>query len=122
MNDKRPDSIIPTGGGFIRDLALRVKLILRLMGDPRVSPLVKLLPLGSALYLLFPDLAPGPIDDAAIIWLGFYLFVELCPQDVVQEHIEELSGDIITGEWRDISANKGKIIADSADDDPAEPD
>jgi hypothetical protein len=38
-----------------------------------------------------PDIAPGPIDDAAIIWLATYLFVELCPPDVVQEHLEALN-------------------------------
>ena len=82
--------VVPPGGGVFQDLAARVKLILRLLADSRVNPLLKLLPIGSALYLLIPDLAPGPIDDAAIIWLATYLFVELCPPDVVQEHLDEL--------------------------------
>jgi hypothetical protein len=78
------------GGGFFQDLTLRFKLILRLLGDPRVSPLIKILPIGSLLYFVIPDIAPGPIDDAAVIWLATYLFVELCPPDVVQEHLEAL--------------------------------
>jgi hypothetical protein len=78
------------GGGFVQDLTLRIKLILRLLGDARVSPLIKLLPIGSLAYFLIPDIAPGPIDDAAVIWLATYLFVELCPPDVVQEHLEAL--------------------------------
>jgi uncharacterized membrane protein YkvA (DUF1232 family) len=77
-------------GGFFQDLTLRFKLILRLLGDNRVSPMLKLLPIGSLVYLVMPDLLPGPIDDAAVIGLGLYLFVELCPPEVVQEHLEAL--------------------------------
>ncbi|HSQ17248.1 MAG TPA: hypothetical protein VLM83_06080 [Anaerolineales bacterium] len=82
--------ILPPGGGVFQDLTLRVKLILRLIGDGRVNALLKLLPIGSLAYLVMPDLAVGPIDDAAIIWLATYLFVELCPPNVVQEHLEAL--------------------------------
>lgn len=89
-----------TGGGIFRDLATRIKLILRLLADPRINPLLKLLPIGSLFYLVIPDLIPGPIDDAAIIWLGTYLFVELCPPDVVKEHMEALA-QVVPGEWRD---------------------
>jgi hypothetical protein len=81
---------VPQDGGFFQDLSLRIKLILRLMGDSRVSPLLKLLPIGSLAYLVVPDIAIGPIDDAAVIWLATYLFVELCPPAVVQEHLEAL--------------------------------
>lgn len=83
--------MLPPGGGVFQDLTMRVKLILRLIGDARVNPLLKLLPIGSLAYLIVPDLAIGPIDDAAIIWLAAYLFVELCPPAVVQEHLEELT-------------------------------
>ena len=82
--------MLPPGGGVVRDLTVRLKLIVRLMTDRRVSPLLKLLPIGSLVYFLVPDLAVGPIDDAAIIGLAAYLFVELCPPDVVQEHLEEI--------------------------------
>jgi hypothetical protein len=87
-------------GGFLKDIVNRIKLIMRLMGDSRVSPFLKLIPLGSLFYFIFPDIAPGPIDDAAIIWLGSYLFVELCPPDVVEEHLAELS-HTVSGQWRD---------------------
>ena len=90
---EKPDRkiMLPQGGGVFQDLAMRIKLILRLIGDPRVNPLLKLLPVGSLIYLVVPDLAIGPIDDAAIIWLATYLFVELCPPDVVAQHMDELS-------------------------------
>jgi len=78
-------------GSFFQDLSLRLKLILRLLGDSRVSPMLKLLPIGSLVYLVVPDIVPGPIDDAAVIWLATYLFVELCPPNVVQEHLEALN-------------------------------
>jgi hypothetical protein len=46
------------------------------------------------------DLAPGPIDDALIIWLTTYLFVELCPPDVVDEHRHKIEG-MVNGSMRD---------------------
>jgi hypothetical protein len=91
MSEKSNRKItISQNGGFLQDLTLRIKLILRLMGDSRVSPMLKLLPIGSLAYLVVPDIAIGPIDDAAVIWLATYLFVELCPPAVVQEHLEAL--------------------------------
>ncbi len=81
----------PQSGGFFNGLTLRIKLILRLMGDSRVSPLLKILPIGSLIYFILPDIAPGPIDDAAIIWLATYLFVELCPPAVVDEQLQALN-------------------------------
>jgi hypothetical protein len=92
MSDKNERKItLPQNKGFIQDLTLRIKLILRLLGDGRVNPLLKLLPIGSLIYLVVPDIAPGPVDDAAVIWLATYLFVELCPPDVVQEHLDALN-------------------------------
>jgi len=90
MSEKKPRTIAPYSGGVFQGLANRIKLILRLMGDSRVSPLLKVIPVASLVYLVFPDLAPGPIDDALIIWLSTYLFVELCPPDVVQEHLHAI--------------------------------
>ena len=83
---------LPKNPGLVTDLVNRVKLIVRLLGDNRVSPMVKLIPIASALYFLIPDLVIGPLDDAAIIWLATYLFVELCPPEVVDEHTRALQG------------------------------
>jgi hypothetical protein len=94
MPEKKPDSMSPYSGGMFQGLSSRIKLIFRLMGDPRVSPLLKLIPVGSLVYLVFPDIAPGPVDDALIIWLSTYLFVELCPPDVVQEHSDAINKTI----------------------------
>ncbi|HJW89547.1 MAG TPA: hypothetical protein VJ436_02790 [Anaerolineales bacterium] len=104
-------NITPYRGGLFADLANRIKLILRLLADKRVSPLLKLIPIGSLVYLIFPDIAPGPIDDAAIIWLGTYLFVELCPPEVVEEHMAAIS-HTIPGKWRDPSSPEDDEIVD----------
>lgn len=100
MNDKPSRSVVPRGNVF-QEAATRVKLIVRLMGDRRVNPLLKLLPVGALAYWLIPDIAPGPIDDALLLWLGAYLFVELCPPEIVHEHMRELTGTI-EGEWREV--------------------
>lgn len=100
MPDKKDRGIETYSGGFFNGLTNHLKLVLRLMGDRRVSPLVKLIPVGTLAYLVIPDLIIGPFDDAAIIGLGLYIFVELCPQDVVEEHRAALAGTI-PGQWRD---------------------
>jgi hypothetical protein len=85
----------------LQTIALRIKLILRLMGDRRVSPLVKLIPVASIAYVLLPDLVLGPIDDAAAVWLGAYLFIEMCPPEVVREHMDDLTS-VVEGSFREI--------------------
>jgi hypothetical protein len=92
MADNKDRKIIPTPGGLWNNMTVQIKLIMRLMADKRVSPLIKLLPLGSLVYFLVPDLVLGPIDDVAVIWLGTYLFLELAPPDIVEEHMRILTG------------------------------
>uniref|UniRef100_A0A7C4KIT0 DUF1232 domain-containing protein n=1 Tax=Anaerolinea thermolimosa TaxID=229919 RepID=A0A7C4KIT0_9CHLR len=81
-----------TSPGFFQGLGNRLRLIARLMADRRVSPLLKLIPVASLVYLVVPtDLLPIiPLDDAAVLWLGSYLFVEMCPQEVVKEHWDKI--------------------------------
>lgn len=100
MSNRPKRELIPSSdGGVFHGLSRQLKLILRLMRDRRVHPLLKLLPIGSLVYLLIPDLALGPIDDAAVIWLGAYAFIELCPNEVVKEHMDQLDS-VIEGEFR----------------------
>ena len=85
------------------------------MKDRRINPLLKLLPFAGLLYLVFPDFLIGPIDDAAVLFAGSYLFLEVCPQAIVQEHLNILlaeremeirkvkeKDDIIEGEFHDL--------------------
>jgi len=117
MSQKTPGDLVPSSGGFFQGLTQRIKLILRLIGDGRVNPLLKILPIGSLIYWLFPDPAIGPIDDAAVIFIGMYLFVELCPPQIVEEHQRALRGlsknsslksdeEVIEGEFREIDENE----------------
>ena len=111
MGEQFSDNITPKGGGggFFGNLTAQVKLILRLMGDRRINPLLKLLPIGALIYLIVPDIAFGPIDDAIVIWLGTALFVELCPPEIVKEHRDALTS-VIEGEWRDIEEDEKTLL------------
>jgi uncharacterized membrane protein YkvA (DUF1232 family) len=105
-NKKQGDLVVSSGGGMLRDLVLRFKLIVHLMGDNRVNPFVKLLPIASLAYLIFPfdliSMVPGvsALDDVALVSLGAYLFIEFCPPEVVQEHMQRLTSnmDVVAGD------------------------
>ncbi len=119
-NDKR--ITVPTSGSALRDLVNRLKLIVRLMGDNRVSPFLKLLPIASLIYLISPvDLVMGipgvsALDDMALISLGAYLFIEFCPPDVVQEHMKQLAGVTgSTGEDVEVVDGQATEIRDNED-------
>lgn len=85
----------------------KILLLVQLIKDERVSPLLKLLPLFSLLYLIIPDFLPGPLDDAAVIALMVELFLTLIPEDIIQENRdsaqqsiqEKQEEDIIEGEF-----------------------
>jgi uncharacterized membrane protein YkvA (DUF1232 family) len=70
------------------------------MGDRRVSPWAKLIPVGALIYLVSPvDLIMGipgldAVDDITVLWFGGTLFVELCPPEVVKEHVKALAGNM----------------------------
>lgn len=103
MSELKDNKIVRTDGGFMNELMVRLKLVLRLMGDRRVNPLFKALPIASLIYFVSPlDFLPFPIpvDDALVLWLGTTLFVELAPPDVVQEHLDELR-KVVQIEWND---------------------
>ena len=85
-----------------------LQLIFRLLRDERVHPLVKVLPFLSLLYLVYPDLVPGPFDDAVVITLFLQFFLTLVPDEIIEEHKFELelqekntndSDNIIEGEF-----------------------
>jgi hypothetical protein len=99
--DNDNDLIPEKGNGFFDGISLRVKLIYRLLLDRRVNLLIKILPVGALAYFIIPDILPGPIDDAMVIWIGGTLFVELCPPNIVQEHMDALR-NVIDGEWREL--------------------
>lgn len=80
--------------GAPRGLGAQFKLILRLLRDNRVNPLLKLLPVFSGVYLISPlDSFLPVVDDAVIVGLGLYTFVELCPPHIVAEHRAALAAE-----------------------------
>jgi uncharacterized membrane protein YkvA (DUF1232 family) len=103
MKEKKPSKLtVSQQGGVVRNVVNQLKLIARLMGDSRVSIFAKLIPVGALIYLVSPvDLLPGVVfpvvgalDDAAVLWLGSYVFTELCPPAVVAEHMKALAGNM----------------------------
>lgn len=78
---------------FVKEFILQVRLAWRLIRDKRVPLWIKSVPLLAALYLFMPvDVVPdaflglGQLDDMAVIALGFRLFTELVPSEIVREH------------------------------------
>lgn len=96
----------PSGGrksdGFFDSLASEIKLIYRLMLDPRINPVLKILPAAALIYTFLPDLVIGPFDDALVIWLGTTLFVELCPDEIVAEHRQQIRS-VVDADWYEVN-------------------
>ena len=92
----------PASGDLFEGLALRIKLILRLMMDRRVNLYLKFLPILAIGYLFIPEEFFGPLDDLTVLVIGMVLFVEMCPPKVVEEHMKQLRGQAASGRasWR----------------------
>jgi hypothetical protein len=81
--------------------------------------LLKLLPLGAFLYLVFPEALIGyfipalgalcstPFEDYAIVAIGTTMFVHLCPPAVVNEHRRAI--------MLDVQVRRGEIEPPSAE-------
>jgi hypothetical protein len=95
MNNR---NLNPDKRGFLGEMILQARLVIRLLKDSRINPLLKLLPFASLVYVVFPEMLLGPVDDAAVVLFGSYLFLELCPQQIVQEHMRALRGEIGPGD------------------------
>ena len=100
MYAKKSGTIVRSDVGFLKDLIIRLKLVYRLMTDRRVNIFLKLIPIAGLVYVIVPtDLMPLiPLDDAVVAWLALTLFVELSPDDVVQEYLNKMRKDAITKE------------------------
>lgn len=115
MDEKKPSTLmVSQQSGVVRSVINQLKLIFRLMGDSRVSVLAKLIPIGTLVYLVSPVDAIsipviGAVDDAALLWLGSYVFTELCPPTVVAEHMKELAGNM------EINARDEVVDAETTD-------
>ena len=116
MTKNTSNKPVKSDGGFFRNLGNEIRLVFKLMADPRVSIWLKALPFGTLVYFIFPDLLPAnPVDDAVVIGVGIYLFIELCPPHIVQEHREALN-ETIPGEWKDAESEGDIIESDFRDE------
>jgi hypothetical protein len=88
---------------MIENLVVHMKLILRLLRDRRVSPLLKIIPLFTVLYFVIPDPIPLPfeLDDWGVLIVGMYLFMQLCPPEIVAENLEAIRKGTIPGSWKE---------------------
>ena len=111
MAKKSKPKLISADRSFFTTIADELRLVIRLMVDPRVNPLLKLLPIGTVLYFFIPDPILGPIDDALVVGIGIYLFIELCPPNVVEEHRKALK-NIVDGKISDADDDHIPIYED----------
>jgi hypothetical protein len=111
MAKKERPKLSSSNLNIFANLADEIRLVMRLMADRRVNPLLKLLPIGTLLYFFIPDLIIGPIDDALIIGIGTYLFIELCPPQIVEEHRLAIK-NIVNGKISDIETDEIPIYED----------
>ena len=117
-NDRALDQAREENEGFFRSLYGELRLIARLIKDPRVNFLLKLLPIGALIYLFSPlDISPvNPLDDGLVLWLGGYFFIELCTDEVVEEHrkalrqplskdnsVSDIPPEVVDGSFREVS-------------------
>ena len=104
--------------GLLRTLFSQVRLAIRLLREPRVPLLTKLVPPLAALYVVSPiDLVPdflpvlGQLDDLALMIVALEVFLRLCPARVTTFHRAAIAHgrkyspmyptvDVIDAEWR----------------------
>lgn len=99
----------------------RLRLLVRLLRDPRVPFYLKLLPFASLLYIalpvdIVPDIVPllGQLDDIGVVVLAVEAFIMMSPQQVVREHQAAIDAGsqgaadetVIDGEWRRVNRDR----------------
>jgi uncharacterized membrane protein YkvA (DUF1232 family) len=105
MANQKKATQVGDAASILAEIIKNIKLIWRLLNDRRISSWVKMIIPATLLYLLFPfdivpDIAPGlgQLDDIAVILLGLKIFVEMCPSEIVRQHLDELAS--MTSPWR----------------------
>lgn len=93
-------------GSFFQGISDQIRLVWFLMLDKRISPLLKLIPFGSLLYLISPFDLPTPIDDLGVLWGFAYLFIELCPDEIVAEHKAAIEKTVVA-QWKEDNRHQG---------------
>lgn len=86
------------GPNWLSELVKNLRLAWRLLRDPAVPTWLKLIPLGALVYILMPlDFIPdwmfglGQADDLTLFLLSLKVLVDLCPWEVVERHLAQMS-------------------------------
>jgi uncharacterized membrane protein YkvA (DUF1232 family) len=108
---KNPKKVnLKSGENLFFNIAEHLKLVWKLWTDPRINVFLKLLPLGSVVYFLSPfDMVIPVVDDVGVLWFFTYLFIELCPQEIVDEYRREIRFNVdgkVVEEYPDIDEEK----------------
>lgn len=76
----------PSGGWNLTSLMRDITTAWRLLQDPQVSGLLKLLlPIAALVYFISPfDLLPGPFDDAVVLFVALRLFLQMAPTEALR--------------------------------------
>ena len=100
MSQEQKPVISAKNVGALAQLLRTVRLVWRLLRDPRVPLFPKLIILAAAIYVISPvDLIPdvilglGQLDDLGIAMLAIALFIELCPRAIVDEHRRAIAAE-----------------------------
>jgi uncharacterized membrane protein YkvA (DUF1232 family) len=79
--------------------------------------LTRFIPPATLAYIIFPvDFVPdvilglGQLDDIALLFLGFKLFIDLCPPDIVREHLRALGANFEEGQTGEIVEGEFEIV------------
>jgi len=113
-----PSRRVGETASLLAELLRNARLVWRLLNDARVPGLVKAIPLLALLYILSPiDLAPdlmpglGQLDDLAVLLLAVKLFIELSPQEVVNQLRAEIAA--VDGVYRVVEEEPGSSASSS---------
>jgi uncharacterized membrane protein YkvA (DUF1232 family) len=125
MREKDKSVITPQNVGALTQVVRTLRLVWRLLIDPRVSILPKLIIPAAAIYVISPiDLIPdvilglGQLDDIGVVVLAITMFIEFCPRIIVEEHRRAIAAtaglgstpdeDIIDGSYREVKDDEQK--------------
>jgi uncharacterized membrane protein YkvA (DUF1232 family) len=137
MNDnlpaQRPEGKLPAPSddpniaiSWLKELVRQARLAWHLFWDPRVPLPPKLIPPAVLIYVLSPiDIIPdltlglGQLDDMAVVLLGIKLFIELCPTELVREHLKRLGAKI--EEWQAAESAQETVVGEEVIEGEFEP-
>lgn len=103
---------------MLRTLMSHVRVSIRLLREPRVPLIFKMIPALAAVYVIspldfIPDAIPiiGQLDDLGIVYIALEAFLRVCPTDAVDFHRAAVAdgrrfspmpatGDVIDAEFR----------------------